>query len=384
MSSSKALALRLPGLNACDGLKQWWQMATAKSFSQFEKALQLEQIPFFNVIYADKPGNIFYISNGLIPKRKQQAWEYWNRIIPGGKSEDVWTTTHPYSDLPKVKNPPQGWLQNTNDPAWYCTFPNVLSRSDFPQYMSPEGMSLRSQRSVEMFLADESISYEELIGYKSSTYLELADRVLDDLFASIEKYRSPSSQKAKAVLNKWDRSTNVDSRGAYLFYRWVHKMRSTVPDMFDVPWTSGNALTTPDGLKDPRGAVKALEETVKEMKEEKVALDIPWGDVCRLQMDSIDLPGNGIDSDFGTVRVAAAWSHDGILTVGGGDSWVGIIEFSDSVKASVLLSYGNSSQKGSPNRGDQLKMFSESKLRPARFYRNDVLKAKVSSETLSW
>src|SRR5712671_4121079 len=88
----------------------------AQNFDQFESALKMAQIPYFNVMYADKEGNIFYVSNGLIPKRKHQSWEYWNRIIPGGKSEDIWTAFHPYSDLPKVKNPSQGWLQNSNDP----------------------------------------------------------------------------------------------------------------------------------------------------------------------------------------------------------------------------------------------------------------------------
>lgn len=62
-----------------------------------------------------------------------------------------------------------------------------------------------------------------------------------------------------------------------------------------------------------------------------------------------------------------AWSgQEGNLM--GGDGWVGIIEFGDRVKANVLLSYGNSSQKGSPNRGDQLKLFSKKKLRQAAFY----------------
>ena len=34
------------------------------SFDEFEVALKMMQIPFFNVMYADKEGNIFYMFNG--------------------------------------------------------------------------------------------------------------------------------------------------------------------------------------------------------------------------------------------------------------------------------------------------------------------------------
>lgn len=61
----------------------------------------------------------------------------------------------------------------------------------------------------------------------------------------------------------------------------------------------------------------------------------------------------------------------------GGDGWVGIIEFADRVKANVLLSYGNSSQKGSPNRGDQLKLFSKKNSDRLHFISDDVAKAMV-------
>jgi acyl-homoserine-lactone acylase len=95
-------------------------------------------------------------------------------------------------------------------------------------------------------------------------------------------------------------------------------------------------------------------------------------------MNDINLPANGADDFFGVFRVS--WGRDGYIM--GGDSWVGIIEFGDRIKANVLLSYGNSSQAGSPHRGDQLKLFSEKKLRPAAFYKEDVMKAKVSMEIL--
>lgn len=62
------------------------------------------------------------------------------------------------------------------------------------------------------------------------------------------------------------------------------------------------------------------------------------------------------------------------MYVGGGDSWVSVIEFGDKIKAKALLSYGNSTEKDSPNNGDQLKLYSKNILRDVWFYEEDINK----------
>ena len=56
----------------------------------------------------------------------------------------------------------------------------------------------------------------------------------------------------------------------------------------------------------------------------------------------------------------------------GGDSWVSVIEFGKKIRAKALLSYGNSTEKGSPNNGDQLELFSKKELRDIWFYEKDI------------
>ena len=71
---------------------------------------------------------------------------------------------------------------------------------------------------------------------------------------------------------------------------------------------------------------------------------------------------------MGVFRVAwPGGADDDHMYVGGGDSWVGVIEFGDEVKAKVLLSYGNATQKNSPHNGDQLELFSKKEMRDAWF-----------------
>jgi acyl-homoserine-lactone acylase len=101
----------------------------------------------------------------------------------------------------------------------------------------------------------------------------------------------------------------------------------------------------------------------------------------RARSATVNLPGNGADGELGVFRVT--WSQPAenhTYNIAGGDSWVGLIEFGKSVRARVLLSYGNSSQEGNPHNGDQLKPFSEEKMRDAHFYPKDVEAGKVRKE----
>ena len=44
-------------------------MNKAKNLSEFKKALEMTAISGFNIVYADKEDNIYYVSNGKIPIR---------------------------------------------------------------------------------------------------------------------------------------------------------------------------------------------------------------------------------------------------------------------------------------------------------------------------
>ncbi len=382
-TDDKALALRMVGFDRANTFLQWWRMINSRSLEEFEGALRMAQIPFWNVMYADREGNIFYLFNGLVPKRSSGDWNYWNRIIPGGKSADIWEEVHSYDDLPKVLNPENGWLQNANDPPWTSTIPMTLDPGDYPPYMAPQGMPFRPQRAAHMLLDDESITFDELMAYKHSTRLELADRILDDLKEAVEQSGSEAAEEAMTVLENWDRSADTDSRGMVLFFSWARKFQPWNPSNYETAWSADAPVSTPDGLADPARAVRLLEEAAAEVKAGFGSLDIPWGDYYRIRYRDVDLPANGIDGSLGVFRVAwPGGSDEKHMYVGGGDSWVGVIEFGDSPKARVLLSYGNATQEGSPHVGDQLALFSRKELREAWISLEAVRAHAVRTDTL--
>lgn len=372
MGITKALSLKVAGADAPNALLEWWKMANSHNFSQFEAALKMQQIPFWNVLYADGGGNIFYLFNGFVPKRAYGGFEDWNQVVDGDSSKNIWKGYLRYDQLPRIKNPKSGWLQNANDPPWNATLPRELHKKDYPDYVAPDAMQLRPQRAANMIMADSSITFDHLVNYKLSTHVELADRVLDDLLGAIDSTSSSMLQEAKQVLSKWDRCADNDSRGMLLFYAWASSFNVFNDYNYATGWKTDQPNTTPRGIRDKKRAVQLLENAAKLVKSVYGDLGTPWGTFYRLKRNGIDLPANGADGGFGVFRVASGERSGKTVAVSSGDSYVGIVEFGKKIKAKVLLSYGNSSEKGSVHNGDQLKLFSEKKLRDALFYPEDL------------
>jgi acyl-homoserine-lactone acylase len=364
---NRALALRVAGLDRPRAWRQWWDMGRASSLEQFRAALAEMQLPMFTVIYADRSGHIMHFYAGLVPRRASGDWAYWQGIVPGDNTATLWTEYHRFEELPQVVDPPSGWVQNANDPPWTTTFPLQLDPARYPSYLAPRGMSLRAQRSVQLLLASERLSATEVMERKHSTRSVLADRVLDDLLATVSSKGDRAPQRGAGILAAWDRQTDATSRGAVLFaFWWREYLRRVGASPFAVPWTAEQPLTTPDGLADPLAALAALDSVTRELEQRYGSADVAWGEVYRLERDSLALPGNGGPGALGIFRVVEYTQPDG-RTPGkavGGDSFVMVVEFGDPVRAWAVLGYGNWSRPGSPHRVDQLPLVAGKSLRP--------------------
>jgi acyl-homoserine-lactone acylase len=367
----KALALRVVGLDAPRALEQWWAMSRTHNLSEFEAALRRLQLPFLSVIYADREGHIMHLFNALLPKRPQGDFAYWQGVVPGDTSATLWTEYHSYNDLPRVVDPASDWLHNTNEPPWTTTFPYALDPEEYPPYTTlPLMTTMRNERSGRMLLEDSGISFDELVSYKHSTRLELADRVLGDLLPAAQERGGIASQAAD-VLAAWDRHADADSPGTLLFMAWFQEITKGQADLprlmsiFAVPWDPADPYSTPRGLKDPQAAAVALEAAANQFMTDYGTLEVPYGEVRRLRVDGLDLPGNGGEGDpFGIFRVTYFLpATGGKFQAVAGDTYVAAIEFADPVRAKALLSYGNATQPGSPHVGDQLELYSRKELR---------------------
>ncbi len=374
---NEMVAMKVAALDKPFMLEQYWDMATAHTFAQFEKAVSRLQVPCFNIIYGDRDGHIEYLYNGTVPRRGSGDLRYWAGVVPGDTSETLWKDYLSYSELPKSVDPASGYVYNTNDPPWNASWPNALDPDKYPAYIAPRTISFRAERSLRMLYENPKVTYDQFVLNKHSTRAEMADRILPDLFKAVEESGTPLARQAAAVLKAWDRLAEANSRGAVLFYEWaVQFMGASLGSQtgFAVQYDLKRPLETPGGLKDPAKAAQQLDAAAAKVMKEHGALDVPWGDVMRFQFAGLDLPGNGGFGNLGIFRVITFGSvHGATRSQTHGETWISAVEFGRPMKVKVLMTYGNSSQPGSKHQGDQLPLLEKKELRTAWHTRAEVL-----------
>jgi acyl-homoserine-lactone acylase len=363
------VAQRTAGLDRPFAIEQYWKMALAHNFSEYQRQVRRLQVPTFNITYADRAGHIMYLFNGTLPKRSQGDSEFWHGVVDGTTSKTLWTQIHSYDDLPKVIDPPTGFVQNTNDPPWTSTYPTILKPASFPPYTSVGRSELwRTTRSLRMLTENAKISFDDLKTLKHSTRLEMADRTVDELVRAAEQSDDPKAKRAGEVLKAWDRQAEADSRGALLFETLAPKLE------FQTPLDLLKPFDTPRGLKgSPTELAKLLAQAADATEKKYGAIDAPWGDWRRLKIADVDLPANGASGSLGAFRVfnyaPASTSKRGAVM---GDTFVCLVEFGNPLRARAITSYGNSSQTGSPHAADQLPLVAKKEMRTVLLTRKDV------------
>ncbi len=379
-------ALRVAGLDRPGMLHQYFDMVTAKNHAAFHAAMQRLQVPTFNISYADRDGHIEYIFNGIAPRRRSGDHAYWRGLVPGDTSATLWTDVHRYEDLPRVTDPPAGFVQNSNDPPWFPSWPTTIQASDYPAYLAPQTPeSMRAQNALKMMAENDGLTLDKFMSLKQSTRSLLADRTLPDLLAAAKDAPDAEMQAAVQLLSAWDHHYTADNRAGLLFEEWAKLFAGpafTGVANYAVPFDAARATSTPTGIKNPAAAVQMLRTAIANTRAKYGAIDRIFGEVSRFKLGDVDLPGDGHVGGLGPFRVLT-W---GPLDAAGhrypqhGETWVGLIEFTTPVKAYGLMAYGNSRQPGSLHRSDQLGLLSRHEFRELWLQRAQV-EAHTESRT---
>lgn len=371
----RALALRLPTERLGLAFAQWERMARAPSMEAFEEALRLGGVTGFTTTYADRDGNVLHHAGAGVPRRPRPDRAFWAGTVPGDDPALLWTDTHAYDEMPRVANPPSGFVQNANEASWWATWPSPLDPAAFPGTFGSRAPSARAQRSLTLLAEAAPMTFEDLVARRLDSRSLLADALVPDLVAAARAHGPEIANRAADVLEAWDRTLEAESRGGVLFQAWLRSLRArTGGALFARPWRPSDPLRTPAGLAEPALAAAVLAEAAADLEARYGALDVPWGTVHRLRHAGLDLPASGGPADLGVFRVAHFVPRaDGRAAAVHGDTFVLAVAFApEGPRAEAVLVYGNTSVPGSPHAADQLALAAEGRLRAVRLDRAAV------------
>ena len=226
-------AIRLSANQTMGFIEEWFQMDKANNYAEFMKALQIQRISNQHIVYADDKDNIFFLNNGLFPKRNP-AYN-WKNVLPGDTSATLWTEYLPLSDLPFLKNPESGYVYNTNNTSFHATEGTEnLKTAQFPVSMGLKAHdNPRGTRAGELLAKTGKIDMEMLkkikydINFPDSIAWTIDLKGLLRLDAS--KYPDIADMIVK--VNHWNHSGDLENKDVtafmlawdYLYFHWVDK-----------------------------------------------------------------------------------------------------------------------------------------------------------------
>lgn len=215
-----AVALRWTALEPSTMFDAFDVMNTAQDWEDFREAAALFGAPAQNLIYADREGNIGYQAPGVIPIREGYDGKW---PIPGWDSRYQWKGTIPFTALPSVLNPREGWIVTANQ---------AVIGPDYPFFITDDwSYGARSQRIVDLIeeatAGGASIDANRMRTIQMDSVNELAEFLAPRLAAlpTTEANADPV-----ALLDGWDFTQGTDSAPAAFFNAvW----RQMVARMFD-------------------------------------------------------------------------------------------------------------------------------------------------------
>ncbi|WP_010584767.1 penicillin acylase family protein [Schlesneria paludicola] len=393
------LAVQLAGLFDVKRVDQGMGMILATNFAEWRSAMSHCAIPMFNVVYADRAGNIFYAYNGTIPIRDPQF--NWTQPVDGSDPRTEWKGIHTFDQLPQLLNPKSGFVQSCNSSPYTTTGnPDEDPRPEnVPKYMLEDhDVDMRRSKMSRLLLGKaKDLTFEQLqvLAFDTTLYWPLTE--LPDLREEWTRLQTTDAELAKEVaplmdhLSDWDCKSSSDSTQTTLCVAWYEELYG-----FGYP-----AETLKVKYTDRQQWFTALKIAAKKLKGLYGDWKHPWGKAHRLQRiaDQPDVQSAGIfvNNIERSLPIAGAPGPLGIIhTVYStpeipllrpqryavvGASYMSAVEFADPVRSVSVMPFGTSGERKSRHFFDQAELYSSHRFKPAWFTKEEVAThAKFSLE----
>ena len=370
-------------------LTQSYTRTKAQNHTEFYASMELQTNSSNNTVYADSDGNIAYYHGNFVPVRDTSF--DWNSPLDGSDPATEWQGLHPVDEIINLLNPPNGWIQNTNN--WPFTAAGEYSPrvEDYPSYMANNSENPRGIHAVRVLKDRSDFTIDKLIEAAYDPTLTAFEDLIPALLITAATDRQgepPASIQSKTLeyielLRGWDYKYSLDSTATTLAVYWGQILMNEVSTdaaaaNINVYEYMANNASSDEKLFTLRQAAKQLEVDFGDWR-------VPWGEVNRYQRLNGDIVQN-FNDEAESLPVAFASSRWGSLASFGsrtypntkkmygtsGNSFVAAVEFGDRVTAKAITVGGLHNDPNSPHFDDQAEMYTQSEFRDVLFYREDI------------
>lgn len=364
-------AVRCGALLNMKANEQIYRMNKAQNFDQWYKAIEMQGLPRYNIMYIDKEDNLLYINNGQLPERTK-GYDY-TKPLDANIPATLWSSFIPEKNLPQVLNPSCGYVFNTNNSEFTCTCPEAMNDStDHIKYPKEAGYRItennRSMRIMELINSKPTFDFDQFkqIKYDGSFPKNSAFLTSIQSIYQIDKNKYPDISYEIEQIQKWNLIVDTNSVGAALSI-------STFHFLFDDKHYGADVFLT--------GVTCTEEEWVKYIRITKAHLNkyfhtsnVTYGSLCRQIRGDASIPTVGFPD-----MLEASYSKpnkQGVFQVYIGDSYLQFARYTKSGIQSCesMLPFGISSHATSKHYTDQMKLYVSKNCKPVYFDKELLLK----------
>jgi acyl-homoserine-lactone acylase len=349
--------------------EQWWRMNKATNFEEYYKILQMNALPRFNIVYADKESNIFFIDNGRVPKRNS---DYdWKGVVPGNTSATMWTEVYKTDELPQVKNPDCGYVFNTNNTPYSatCDEDRIAPGTWDPHMNFRVGDNNRSLRFMELVEENERMDFEIMKRIKFDSHYPKDGKFLRSisLMKEIDEKKYPDIQPILKEMKAWDRTANPESLGATYFlvsFDYLFNLMKLDVECF----IDGIPLTE-------EKLVEAVRHTKQHLEKYFKTINVPLKDIFRIGRGDEEYPMPGFP-DALAANYAKSRKSDGKFMGNLGDTYTMFVQYGKNgvERVESLVNFGSSAHPESKHYTDQLKIWIKQQTKVMTFDKETILK----------
>jgi acyl-homoserine-lactone acylase len=314
--------------------------------------------------------------------------------VDGSDPATDWKGLHELDDLPRLYNPPTGWLFNTNDWPYSSAGPDSPRRADFPRYMDKAGENPRGVHALELLEARKDFTLESLIRAAYDSHLPSFARLLPGLFEAYGRLDAADPRRAAlaepiSLLRGWDERWAAESKATSLAVFWGEDLYKAVragangkplEGLDFTPAWEPMALKASDDQK-----LAALQSAVERLTSSFGSWKVAWGDINRFQRldDSIaphfddagaSIPVPFTSAQWGSLASFGAKAYPNTKKYYGssGNSFVAAVEFGPRVSARAVTAGGESGDPKSPHFDDEAQRYALGALRVVYFYPDEL------------